>query len=107
MPNCVLTLRPRLVDRVDEFGGHYKVGQLGIIRGPRVVVPLSLPGAVVAGVGEVGSLIGTVGQGLVQVISGHRPASELGGPIKIAQISGQAAALGVDQPDPVRGFHLD
>jgi len=89
-----LTLRPRLVDQIDEFGQHSKVGRLGVIRGPRVVEPRSLPGAVVAGVREVGSLIGTIATGLGQVIGGHRSADELGGPIKIAKISGQAAALG-------------
>lgn len=90
-----LMVRPRLVDRSDEFGSHYRVGQLGILAGKREIVARSLPAALVAGTDEVAKLIGTIGRGLGQVIRGHRAASELGGPIKIAQISGQAAALGL------------
>lgn len=90
-----VTLRPLLVDRTDDFGGHYRVGQLGIIAGKRVIEPRSVPQAIVAATREVGALVATIGRGLGQVIGGHRAASELGGPIKIAQISGQAAALGL------------
>lgn len=90
-----MTLQPRLADRVDAFGAHYKVGQLGIIAGHSVIEPRSLPMAIIAATREVGVLIGTIEQGLMQVIGGHRSASELGGPIKIAQISGQQAALGL------------
>jgi regulator of sigma E protease len=32
---------------------------------------------------------------LVQIITGRRPVTELGGPIKIAQFSGQSAAMGL------------
>jgi regulator of sigma E protease len=90
-----VTVRPAIIDRVDEFGSHYHVGQLGIVAGRRIVVARSLPAAVVAAVREVGVLIGAIGRGLGQIVGGHRAASELGGPIKIAQISGQAAALGL------------
>jgi regulator of sigma E protease len=90
-----VVLRPVIADRIDEFGGHYRVGQLGIVAGRSVIERRSLPLAVVAATREVGRLIGTIGTGLAQVVGGHRTASELGGPIKIAQISGQAAALGL------------
>ncbi len=91
----VLTVRPRMVERSDEFGGHYRVAQLGVLAGRRAIVERSPPAALVAAVRQVGSLIVTTGQGLMQVVGGHRATSELGGPIKIAQISGQAAALGL------------
>ena len=90
-----VTVQPLLVDRRDEFGGHYRIGQLGLLAGKRVIERRSLPSAAVAATREVGDLIGTIGDGLAQVVGGHRAASELGGPIKIAQISGQAAALGL------------
>jgi regulator of sigma E protease len=44
---------------------------------------------------EVWMLTGTMADGIVEVVSGRRPVSELGGPIKIAQISGQQAVLGL------------
>ncbi len=90
-----VTLSPRLVDRVDEFGGHARVAQLGVLAGRRVVVRRSPPAALYYATREVGDLIATIGRGLGQVVGGDRSASELGGPIKIAQISGQAAALGM------------
>ncbi len=90
-----VAITPRMVWRVDEFGGRYRVAQLGVLAGRRVLVARPLPQAVIAACREVGALIVTTGQGLAQVVGGHRAASELGGPIKIAQISGQAAALGL------------
>ncbi len=90
-----IAIQPRMVERTDEFGGHYRVAQLGVAAGRRALVARPLPAALAAAVREVGDLIATTGRGLVQVVGGHRSASELGGPIKIAQISGQAAALGL------------
>ena len=89
-----IVVRPLLTDRVDEFGGHYRVAQLGVVAGRRAVEHRSLPAAMVSAAREVAALIGSIWSGLTQVVGGHRAASELGGPIKIAQISGQAAALG-------------
>jgi regulator of sigma E protease len=34
-------------------------------------------------------------EGLWQIVSGRRPVSELGGPMKMAQIAGQQASMGV------------
>jgi len=91
----VVRLVPRMVDRVDDFGDHYRVAQIGIAAGSRAIVARSLPQAFVAAIKQVGDLIAATGRGLGQVVGGRRAASELGGPIKIAQFSGQAAALGL------------
>jgi regulator of sigma E protease len=79
----------------DRFGNEARIGRIGIY-GTAIAVerlPLSaLPGA--AFDQTVGSLeMITVGLG--QIIRGQRSIEELGGPLKIGQISGQAASLGI------------
>jgi regulator of sigma E protease len=90
-----LTVQPRMVDEVDRFGNRYKQGRLGIGSGGRIVVRRAPVAAVGYAVKEVWLLTGTMADGIVEVVSGRRPVSELGGPIKIAQISGQQAVLGL------------
>lgn len=90
-----LTVHPRIIEEVDRFGNHYKLGQLGIGSGGRIVVRRNPFVAVGYAVREVWLLTGTMADGIVEVVTGRRPVSELGGPIKIAQISGQQAVLGL------------
>lgn len=90
-----LTVSPKVVNEIDRFGNRYTQGQLGIGSGGRVVVKRNPVAAVYYAVKEVGLLTGTMADGIVQVVSGRRSVSELGGPIKIAQISGQQAVLGL------------
>ena len=96
--NTLRTVRivPAMVDHVDPFGAHTKIARLGIApaRG-QVIVPRAPLAAFYYGAVEVWSLIGAIVHGVGDVVTGHRAASEMGGPIKIAQISGQAAALGI------------
>ena len=68
---------------------------LGILSGPAVRTACGPGTALIEAGREVGMLVGLIAGGLGEVVSGHRNASELGGPIKIAQISGQAAAMGL------------
>ncbi|HWJ71364.1 MAG TPA: RIP metalloprotease RseP [Sphingobium sp.] len=78
----------------DRFGNEYRYGSLGVRSGEPIVRPVSLLEAPVVGVRRTGELIGMMVEGLGQIITGRRPLSELGGPLKIAQISGEQAALG-------------
>lgn len=87
-----VTLAPVMLPATKAAGAHRG---LGILSGPAVLTPCGPIAAVGAAGREVGDLIKLIASGLGEVISGHRSASELGGPIKIAQISGQAAALGL------------
>ena len=86
---------PSVVAETDRFGNRYTKGQLGVGSGGRVIEKIAPPAAVFLAVKETWLLTGTMADGLKQVISGRRPVSELGGPIKIAQFSGQQAALGL------------
>jgi len=78
----------------DRFGNEFRYGVLGVRSGDPVVRPVSLIEAPIVGVRRTGELIQMMAEGLVQIVTGRRPLSELGGPLKIAQISGEQAALG-------------
>jgi regulator of sigma E protease len=86
---------PRVHEEVDRFGNRARIGRLGIdMAGPvefRTVPFYELPGAAV---GKTVDSVQTMLTALGQVISGRRSFSELGGPLKIAQVSGQQASLG-------------
>ena len=70
-------------------------GVLGI-RGTSVTFErLSLPDAMVAGVAQTWEVSRQTLVGIGQMIAGQRSAKELGGPIRIAEISGEAANLGL------------
>jgi regulator of sigma E protease len=86
---------PRQVTESDRFGNQARIGQLGVRPSGRMEftrLPFyQLPGAAV---GKTVDTVQTMLTALGQVISGRRSFSELGGPLKIAQVSGQQASLG-------------
>ncbi|HEX8194073.1 MAG TPA: RIP metalloprotease RseP [Allosphingosinicella sp.] len=90
-----LTATPRSDLQRDRFGNEFRRGLLGISPGAPVIetVPwYRLPGAAAGHtVDTVVMMVETLGQ----VISGRRSVKELGGPLKIAQFSGQQATLGL------------
>ena len=79
----------------DNFGNEFRKGVIGVKSGQQVVEKVSwieLPGeATRQTFGIVRTMIDTLGQ----IITGRRSVKELGGPIKIAQVSGQQASLGM------------
>ena len=86
---------PRAHVEEDRFGNRARIGRIGIGMAGQVefrsVPLLELPGAAVA---KTVDSVQTMLTALGQVISGRRSFSELGGPLKIAQVSGQQASLG-------------
>ncbi len=81
----------------DRFGNEYRIGLLGISPGSieRRDVPLwEAPIVATRQTGEIVDLIVTT---LGQVISGRRSVTELGGPLKIAQVSGEQFVAGLSQ----------
>ncbi len=90
-----LTITPRVVSATDRFGNRYSQGMLGIASGGRVLAPRGPVAAFGDALVEVGDLTRTMAGGIVQIVTGRRSADELGGPIKIAQLSGQQAVLGL------------
>lgn len=81
---------------VDRFGNEYRIGLIGIESAPpelREVSLLEAPGVAIERTGAIVRLmVGTLGQ----VITGRRSIEELGGPLKIAQISGEQAGRGIE-----------
>ena len=89
-----LAATPRVNVFQDRFGNGMKRGLLGIGPAKRIYVKhpiIELPGAAVRF--TIGS-IKTMATTLWQVVSGTRSIKELGGPVKIAKISGEQAVLG-------------
>ena len=91
----VISARLGAVDQADRFGQRFRIGQLGVAGGPHELVripPLQLiPQAVSTTVKTTQSMI----DGLWQIISGRRSLQDLGGPLRMAQIAGQTASLGL------------
>ena len=83
------------VEQADRFGQHFRIGQLGVLGSTRTLVPVSasrlIPEAVTATVKTTRSMI----DGLWQIVSGRRSLKDLGGPLRMAQIAGQQASLGL------------
>lgn len=88
-------ITPKIVAETDNFGNHYTRGMLGVSSGGRVVERRSPVAAVYFAVQETWLMTRTMADTLVQVITGRRAVAELGGPLKIAQFSGQQAAMGL------------
>lgn len=79
---------------VDRFGQRTSVGRLGIMSGRQVVtsVPLhEIPGEAI---GHTASMLRLMIDSIVQIVTGVRPVQELGGPLKIAQYSGEQVSSG-------------
>lgn len=78
----------------DRFGNEYRLGVLGIYSPKAVIVPVSLLEAPAVAVDRTGKILTTMVDTLGQVITGRRSAKELGGPLKIAQVSGEQVNRG-------------
>ena len=74
-------------------GGHQ--GVIGVMFTMPPARPLSVPRAAVAGVSETWDVTVQTLSGIWQMIIGRQSADQLGGPLRIAQLSGQVAQLGV------------
>jgi regulator of sigma E protease len=91
--NIVLQAAPAGSMMRDEFGNSARVGTLGVT-GAMVMSRLpwaQLPGAAVK---QTADIVRSTVVALGQVITGSRSVKELGGPLKIAEVSGQQASLG-------------
>ena len=93
-----LTATPQLKELKDNFGNMHRLGVLGISRSmaagdikTQKFGPLM---AVVMGAKETWSVVERTLSYISGVFSGRESADELGGPIRIAQVSGQVASAG-------------
>jgi regulator of sigma E protease len=94
----VLKATPALKEVKDNFGNVQRIGILGISRSMAPedlkLHPVAPPQAVVLAVQETWSVIERTLGYIGGVIAGREAANQLGGPIRIAQMSGQVASFG-------------
>jgi regulator of sigma E protease len=94
----ILKATPALQEKKDVFGNVRRIGILGIQRSPAPEdlksQPVALPQAVWLGVQESWDVVDQTLSYVGGVIIGRKSADQLGGPIRIAQMSGQVASLG-------------
>jgi regulator of sigma E protease len=94
----VLTATPLLTEEKDIFGNVRRIGLLGIRRSTAPedlkFQPVSPPEAVWMGAQETWFVIDRTLSYLGGVVVGREAANQLGGPIRIAEMSGQVATLG-------------
>ena len=89
-----ITAVPRVEYRSDRFGNKYPFGLLGITPPTPIVEKVSLVSAPAVAVSQTYGIVRSMLDGLGQIITGLRSPSELGGPLRIAQFSGEAASAG-------------
>lgn len=78
----------------DRFGNRYRFGLMGIGATRPVYARVSVLEAPLAGLRQTAQIVRTTIDGLGQIISGRRSVKDLGGPLKIAQVSGDSLAMG-------------
>jgi regulator of sigma E protease len=93
-----LTAMPRLKEVKDTLGTVRRIGILGITRSmaPEDLKfhPVAPPKAIWMGVQETSSVIYRTLSYIGGVVTGREAANQLGGPIRIAQMSGEVASFG-------------
>ncbi|MCM2293626.1 RIP metalloprotease RseP [Allorhizobium sp. BGMRC 0089] len=94
-----VTITPRPTEVKDRFGNVSEVGQIGVITTASVgkfrVEKLNLGQSLVEGARQTWSIVTSTVDYLRGLIAGRLSADELGGPIRVAQASGQVATLGI------------
>jgi regulator of sigma E protease len=79
----------------DTFGNKARVGRLGVHAAAPTYQRVSLLRAPGMAIGMVGMIIRDQIDGIGQIVTGRRSVDELGGPIRIAKMSGEQASLGL------------
>lgn len=75
--------------------GDHRIGMIGVRGGVVEYRAVTLPAALWGGVTQTWNVAAETFTGLAQMIGGHRGTDELGGPLRIAQLSGQVVELGL------------
>jgi regulator of sigma E protease len=92
--NVTLRVTPSLVEEKDRLGRH-QVGQLGIRGSGAKYIQRDPISAFGRAIGETWNLSATTLHAMWQMITGARGSEELGGPLRIAQLSGEVAQGGI------------
>ena len=97
--NVLLNVKPKIEIQKDRFGNEYKVGRIGISAGQNPsyyqTKDYNIFSGLLRGTQETFSLISKILDYLGQLIIGKASVDQMGGPIKIIQVSGQVAEYGI------------
>lgn len=98
--DLTLVATPQPTEITDPLGNKIKVGTIGVRTSSDVAqfkrIDYSPLESVGQAVKEAGFIIGRTGDFFVRLVSGREDKCQLGGPVKIANMAGQAASLGFE-----------
>ena len=89
-----VSLTPKLVSEQDRFGNEFRRALIGIQQSAPRFETLGPVAALGYAANQTWSIIRQTGEVLGQLVSGNRSVKDMGGPLQIAQVSGQMASLG-------------
>lgn len=90
-----LTVTPEIVQAEDNFGNVHEVARVGITASGTEYIRYGLLQSTWMAAEETVNLVGATGKALGQIITGSRSTDELGGPVRIAEMSGYVAETGL------------
>jgi regulator of sigma E protease len=90
-----LKVTPSRNELTDRFGNHYQIGMLGIARSGVDYIRRDPATALLQASAETWTLSADTLQAVWQMVKGTRSTDELGGPLRIAQMSGEVARGGI------------
>lgn len=95
-----LTATPELVEQTDALGNVIRIGVIGVVNNEELGQPRHIEygpvESVAEAVKETGHIIVRTGQFLQRFAAGREDRCQLGGPVRIADMAGKAAALGFE-----------
>jgi regulator of sigma E protease len=89
------TLTPEVTVQADRFGGQHRMGKIGIVSGKAGYKKRPVLKAIQQAVVESWNLSADTLKAVGQMIMGTRGSEEIGGPLRIAEMSGQVARDGI------------
>ncbi|HKP23166.1 MAG TPA: RIP metalloprotease RseP [Dongiaceae bacterium] len=94
-----VTVQPTITTEKDALGNEVRLGRLGIksAAGKSDRIDLGLGQAVYEGVARVFDVSALMLKGVWQIVTGVRPADEIGGVVRIGYLSGEIAQIGMWQ----------
>lgn len=95
-----LTATPQLVEQQDALGNTIRIGVIGVVNNQELGQPRHIEygvgEALVEATKETGHIIARTGQFFQRFVTGREDRCQLGGPVRIADMAGKAAALGFE-----------
>jgi regulator of sigma E protease len=93
--DLAIQVTPAKTELTDRFGNHYEIGLLGISRNGVDYVRRGPASALLQAGAETWNLSASTLHAMWQIVIGMRGTDELGGPLRIAQMSGEVVQGGV------------